>query len=45
MDLGIQNEAFVILGGSRGMGAATAEVLASEGARVAILGHDPDRAR
>ena len=45
MDLGVKDHAFVLLGGSRGMGAATAEVLAAEGARLAILGSDPNRSR
>jgi NAD(P)-dependent dehydrogenase (short-subunit alcohol dehydrogenase family) len=37
MDLGLQNGAVTIAGGSRGMGRATAEVLAREGCRVALL--------
>jgi 3-oxoacyl-[acyl-carrier protein] reductase len=37
MDLGLRNCAAVVTGGSKGMGRAAAETLASEGARVAIL--------
>lgn len=47
MDLGLANATAVIVGGSRGMGRATANCLADEGARVAILGRtqtDLDRA-
>lgn len=43
MDLGVRDKGYVILGGSQGMGLATAEVLAADGARLAILGADPDR--
>jgi NAD(P)-dependent dehydrogenase (short-subunit alcohol dehydrogenase family) len=38
MDLGLHGRAICIAGGSRGMGRATAELLATEGARVAVLG-------
>src|SRR2546422_8524660 len=37
MDLGLRDAAAVVAGGSRGMGRATAELLAVEGCRVAIL--------
>ena len=37
MDLGLQDAAAVVVGGSKGMGRATAERLAGEGARVAVL--------
>jgi NAD(P)-dependent dehydrogenase (short-subunit alcohol dehydrogenase family) len=37
MDLGIRGRVAVVAGGSRGMGRATAELLAQEGARVAVL--------
>ena len=37
MDLGLRNAAAVVTGGSKGMGRATAESLAREGARVAVL--------
>ncbi len=42
MDLGLANAATVVVGGSRGMGLATARCLAEEGARVAIVGRAPD---
>jgi NAD(P)-dependent dehydrogenase (short-subunit alcohol dehydrogenase family) len=38
MDLGLSGAAAVVQGGSRGMGRATAECFARDGARVAILG-------
>lgn len=38
MDLGLANATTVVVGGSRGMGRATANCLADEGARVAIVG-------
>lgn len=38
MDLGLRNAAAVVVGGSRGMGLATARSLAQEGARVCVLG-------
>ncbi|MFF3572792.1 SDR family oxidoreductase [Nocardia jiangxiensis] len=47
MDLGLRNAAAVVVGGSRGMGLATARSLAQEGARVCVLGRsraDLDRA-
>jgi NAD(P)-dependent dehydrogenase (short-subunit alcohol dehydrogenase family) len=37
MDLGLRDKTAVVAGGSRGMGRATAELLADEGCRVAIL--------
>lgn len=36
MDLGLRNHVFIITGGSRGLGRATAESLVGEGARVVI---------
>ena len=39
------DQGYVIFGGSRGMGRAAAEVLAGEGARVAIIGQDSSRAQ
>jgi 3-oxoacyl-[acyl-carrier protein] reductase len=38
MDLGLANAAAVVVGGSRGMGLATARCLADDGARVAVIG-------
>lgn len=38
MDLGLANATAVVVGGSRGMGLATARCLAEEGARVAVVG-------
>jgi 3-oxoacyl-[acyl-carrier protein] reductase len=38
MDLGLQGRSAVVAGGSRGIGRAIAEQLASEGCRVAVLG-------
>src|SRR2546422_2021370 len=38
MDLGLGDRAICIAGGSHGMGRAAADVLASEGCRVAVLG-------
>ncbi|MEE2058497.1 SDR family NAD(P)-dependent oxidoreductase [Rhodococcus artemisiae] len=38
MDLGLGGAAAVVVGGSRGMGFATARCLAEEGARVAVVG-------
>jgi len=38
MDLGLANATAVVVGGSRGMGLATARCLADEGARVAVVG-------
>lgn len=42
MDLGFTNATAVVVGGSRGMGLASARCLAEEGARVAVLGRSPD---
>jgi NAD(P)-dependent dehydrogenase (short-subunit alcohol dehydrogenase family) len=38
VDLGLANAAAVVVGGSRGMGLATARCLAEDGARVALVG-------
>jgi 3-oxoacyl-[acyl-carrier protein] reductase len=41
VDLGLTNATAVVSGGSRGMGRAVAQCLASEGARVAVLARGP----
>lgn len=41
MDLGLDGRRAVVTGGSRGIGLATARVLAGEGARVALVARDP----
>jgi 3-oxoacyl-[acyl-carrier protein] reductase len=41
MDLGLSGKACVVTGGSRGIGQATAELLAAEGARVLVVARDP----
>lgn len=38
MDLGLQDRVFIVTGGSRGLGRATAEALVHDGARVVIAG-------
>jgi 3-oxoacyl-[acyl-carrier protein] reductase len=40
MDLGLQDRVFVVTGGSRGLGRATAEVLVAEGAHVVLAARD-----
>lgn len=42
MDLGLEDRVYVVTGGTRGLGRATAEVLVSEGARVVVCGRDPE---
>lgn len=42
MDLGLTDHAFIVSGGSRGLGLASARVLVAEGARVLLLGRDDD---
>lgn len=42
MDLGFSGAATVVVGGGRGMGFATAQCLASDGARIAIVGRSRD---
>jgi 3-oxoacyl-[acyl-carrier protein] reductase len=44
MDLGVRDQTFVVLGGTRGMGFAAARALIADGARVAIVGRDARRA-
>ncbi|MFF5205595.1 SDR family NAD(P)-dependent oxidoreductase [Streptosporangium sp. NPDC000396] len=43
MDLGLENKVALVVGGSSGLGLATARELAREGAHVAIGARDPDR--
>jgi NAD(P)-dependent dehydrogenase (short-subunit alcohol dehydrogenase family) len=45
MDLGLNGRATVVAGGTRGVGRATAELLAAEGARVAVLARTPSHLR
>jgi len=45
VDLGVSGRNFVLLGGTTGMGFAAAEQLAANGANVALLARDGDRAR
>jgi 3-oxoacyl-[acyl-carrier protein] reductase len=45
VDLGLRDKAFVIIGGSAGMGLAAGHVLAADGASVAVVGRDPTRAK
>jgi len=45
MDLGVAGQAFLIVGGTAGIGLESARALAADGARVAVLGRDEERAR
>jgi 3-oxoacyl-[acyl-carrier protein] reductase len=45
MDLGLRDRSFVVGGGARGLGRATAEVLVAEGASVLLLGRDAESLR
>jgi 3-oxoacyl-[acyl-carrier protein] reductase len=44
VDLGIRDHGYLVVGGTSGMGLAAATALAAEGARVAIVGRDAERA-
>jgi 3-oxoacyl-[acyl-carrier protein] reductase len=43
MDLGVSGKGYLVVGGTQGMGLATARVLAAEGARVAVAARNPER--
>jgi 3-oxoacyl-[acyl-carrier protein] reductase len=45
VDLGLREKVFVVTGGSRGLGLATATALVAEGARVVLSSRDPDALR
>jgi 3-oxoacyl-[acyl-carrier protein] reductase len=45
MDLGLADRVFVVTGGSRGLGRATAEVLLAEGSRVVVVARQPEALR
>ncbi|BBX94287.1 MULTISPECIES: SDR family NAD(P)-dependent oxidoreductase [Mycolicibacterium] len=45
MDLNVRDKAYVIVGGTAGMGLAGAKVLAADGAAVAVIGRDEVRAK
>ncbi|MBM7368830.1 SDR family oxidoreductase [Gordonia hydrophobica] len=45
MDLGIRDKRYVLVGGTAGMGSATAQALAGDGASVVLVGRDADRAQ
>ncbi|WP_076834002.1 SDR family oxidoreductase [Frankia sp. CcI49] len=45
MDLGVRDRAYVVVGGTAGMGLATAQLLVAEGARVAVVGRSRERAQ
>jgi 3-oxoacyl-[acyl-carrier protein] reductase len=45
MDLGVKAKGYLIVGGTQGMGLATATVLAAEGARVAVAARDAERTK
>lgn len=44
MDLGVAGRNYLIFGGTSGMGLAAAQCLVDEGARVAVVGRDADKA-
>jgi 3-oxoacyl-[acyl-carrier protein] reductase len=42
MDLGLKDRAYIVTGGSKGLGFATASALVNEGARVVLTGRSPE---
>ena len=44
MELGVRDRTYVVFGGTRGIGFAAARALADDGARLALVGRDTDRA-
>jgi 3-oxoacyl-[acyl-carrier protein] reductase len=44
MDLGLRDRVYIVTGGTRGLGFATAQALVAEGARVVVSGRDGGRA-
>jgi len=44
MELGVRDHAYVVFGGTRGIGFAAAQTLAAEGASIAVVGRDAARA-
>lgn len=44
MDLGLRGRGYIVTGGTRGLGHATAQHLLADGADVLVVGRDPDRA-
>jgi 3-oxoacyl-[acyl-carrier protein] reductase len=42
MDLNLRDRVFIVTGGTRGLGRATAEALVAEGARVVVSGRSPE---
>ena len=45
MDLELTDRVFIVTGGARGLGRATAECLVAEGARVVLSGRSEDTSR
>jgi 3-oxoacyl-[acyl-carrier protein] reductase len=43
MDLGLDGRVYIITGGSRGLGYATAQALVADGARVVLSSRDPEK--